>query len=144
MDPTRAAEIRHPFQMQLSFPLPEGEFKVVWPFGKPPGTRMVIENITFLGHLPPDQILLAQVELSTSWGTARHTLVLTQQGWLEGAIVFAANHLTRLYVEVRASMALVVVRSHTDGSGNVEATLSGYLVDEERGAAGEGSPPGAG
>jgi hypothetical protein len=90
----------------------------------PAGSRLVIEQVSFLAVVQPTDVLqFAYLEAAPSQAT--HFLNVTHRG----GVVVTGSTLTRLYADPETTVSCVFSRTTGIGTWSSTCSISGYLVD---------------
>jgi hypothetical protein len=97
----------------------------------PPGKRLVLEYVSFLGLAELGQTLFAHLETHRSGSQELSALLTLSPGgrYVSGNDSFTANQQLRLYVDGGAEIACFVSRAGGSDQAQGQFVLSGYLVD---------------
>lgn len=115
---------RQPFSSSQNAFFSPGSRDAIFDLPLPPsGKQLVIESVTVNALIPTGQNL---------WSASinHNPLIIVPQGDVgSGNDAFTASQQFRLYVTSQGSITFIVSRNSSTGSGVVQGTISGYLVD---------------
>ena len=97
------------------------------PFGK----RLVVEQISMTGQVPPGQVVptFCLITIAGGGGFQHDLLVNVQPPAVNGDALFRASQQVRLYADPGSPVRTTFVRSSPLGKATFSVTLGGYLVD---------------
>ena len=121
---------KEPFQQEVTIKFPAGQREAFGSVSIPGGKRLVIEHVSARLTLPAGQkIFESRITTLQNAGGAEgyHYLSTNAEGSYSGSDFFSISQSLRLYTAGYAKFSFF--RSDTAQTGLVNATVSGYLVD---------------
>jgi hypothetical protein len=124
---------RQPFQRFLVKLMEIGESNagdsIFFPI--PPGKRLVIEFVTFIGGVPEGQNMRVRIDCIGGGQSTAHHLTLTNDGPFDQGtdIFYKATQQMRAYADPGTNVYIRVIRNGTAGTSNLNISVSGHLVD---------------
>jgi len=122
---------KEPFQSEVVFKFNPGKYEAFGSFNVPSRKRLIIEHVSAHAALPNGQkIIEARIETLQVGGGAKANHYLTthfESSRPDVADYFSVSQDMRLYAV--GTVQFGFFRTSTAGTGQVNATVSGYLVD---------------
>jgi len=96
----------------------------------PAGKRLVIEYASAGSNVTAGTKMVAVITTTAGGNTVSHSLVMVDQGLLQGSLNIVAAQPMRLYADPGTPVTGIIWRdSPNGGGGNWGMTISGYFVD---------------
>jgi hypothetical protein len=129
------ADSAMPFLKTISFNIENGTSQNNVSIAIPEGKRLVIEHVSARAQGPVGQKFIAQIQTNvtrTESPRGIFWLVFFPQGTFSTIDVFTACHSMRVFSEPgNPPMMFVATRTAVNGTAFVEATISGFLVNQK-------------